>query len=148
MDLKSVLKMDNVSLINQDMGWEQAVRLATKPLVEQGYVEERYPDEIIKNTLEFGPYYILVEGVAFLHVRPEQGVIKDQIAVTVNKSSVKFSEDDPSRRANLLITFAAEGSESHLEIMQALAEILTDEERTRKIIEANSEEEIYQLMVD
>lgn len=147
MDLKSILKKENVSLTNQEMEWEKAVRLATKSLVEQGYVEERYPEEIIKNTIEFGPYYILVEGVAFLHVRPEQGVIKDQISVMVNKKSVEFSKDDPSKKANLLITFAAQGSESHIEIMQALAEILTDEERTRKIIDANSEEEIYQLMI-
>lgn len=147
MDIRSVLKKENVSIINKTMEWKEAVRLAASPLVEQGFVEERYPDEIIKNTLEFGPYYVLVENVAFLHVRPEQGVISDQISVMVNKEKVSFSEDK-SKDVKFFITFAATGSDQHLALMQILAEILADEEKINQIIESDSEEEVYQLLVD
>lgn len=145
MDLKSILKLENVSIIDKQLEWKESIYLATKPLVEQKFVEERYPEEIIKNTYEFGPYYILVDDVAFLHTRPEQGVIEDQISVLLDKQTVHFKEDE-SKGVKLFIVFAAKGSEGHIQIMGMIAEILSDEEKLNKIIKAKSEKEIYDLI--
>lgn len=147
MDLKNILKRENVSIIDRDLEWEESVYLAAKPLVEQGYVEERYPNEIIKNANEFGPYFILVDRVAFLHTRPEQGVIDNQIALMLNKKDVDFSEDG-SKKVNLFLVFAAKGSEEHLEIMSAIAEILSDEEKIKMMLNSTQEDELYNLMIN
>lgn len=148
MKMQDILKIENISIHNLDLDWEEAVRLAASPLVEGGYVEERYPEEIIKNTKEFGPYFVLGSELAFLHVRPEQGVLKDQVAVMVNKKTVEFLEDDRDKDVRFFLTFAATGSDKHLEIMQLLAEILSDEEKIKNIIEAETEEQIYKEMVE
>lgn len=146
MKIKDVLKKENISIIDENISWKDAIYLITKPLIEQGYVESRYPEEIIKNTNEFGPYYVLVEDVAFVHTRPDQGVIDNQIAVLVNHTSVDFKKND--KTAKLFITLAAAGSEEHLEIMAALADLLSDESKINQIINTNSIEEIYQLLIN
>lgn len=148
MEIKDILKKSNVFIIDQDLTWKEAVYKASKPLVDQGYVEERYPDEIIKNTLEFGPYFILVDDVAFLHVRPEQGVLKNQMTIMVDKKSVVFDVNDSKKSAKLFLTLAATGSEDHLLIMQKIAELLSDENTIQEIIESDSTDHIYDLMIN
>lgn len=148
MEIKDILNGSNIFIIDENLTWKEAVYKASNPLVDQGFVEKKFPDEIIKNTLEFGPYYILVDDVAFLHVRPEQGVIKNQITIMVNKQDVVFNIKDKLKIAKLFITLAATGSDDHLLIMQKIAELLSDEEMIQKIIETNSTSEIYELMIN
>lgn len=146
MKIKDILKKENISIIDEKISWTDAIYRITKPLIEQGYVEERYPEEIIKNTNEFGPYYVLVEDVAFVHTRPDQGVIDNQIAVLVNHTSVDFKKNN--KTAKLFIALAAAGSEEHLEIMAALADLLSDESKINQIINTNNTEDIYKLLIN
>lgn len=74
--IKDMLKLENVQVVDSARDWEDAVRIAVTPLVKGGYVEERYIDGIIDNAHELGPYFVLVPNLALLHARPEQGVIK------------------------------------------------------------------------
>ncbi len=148
MEIKDILKESNIFIIDKELTWKEAIYQASMPLVDQGFVEKRFPDEIIKNTLEFGPYYILVDDVAFLHVRPEQGVISNQITIMVNKRDVVFDIKEKLKHAKLFITLAATGSDDHLMLMQKIAELLSDEDIIQKIIETNSTDEIYELMIN
>lgn len=43
----------------------------------------------------------------------------------------------------LIITLAATDSESHLEVLSELAEVLMDEEKVTRLIEANSSQAFY-----
>lgn len=43
----------------------------------------------------------------------------------------------------LVITLAATDSESHLEVLSELAEVLMDEEKVTRLIEANSSQAFY-----
>lgn len=88
--IKDMLKLENVQVIDSAQDWEDAVRIAVTPLVKGGYVEERYIDGIIDNAHELGPYFVLVPNLALLHARPEQGVIKKQLALTILRKGVVF----------------------------------------------------------
>lgn len=146
MDLKSLLKAENVRITEEEMGWRDAVHAACRPLVEQGYLKAEYPENIIKNAEEFGPYFVLAEDVAFLHARPDQGVISSQAAVLVSRNPVRFAEDG-TRDARLLIVLGASDSEAHIEAMQALADLFSDEGRIQRIVHSKNEGEIYSLFI-
>ena len=88
-----MLKLENIKILPGVKDWKEAIYTAVKPLVDGGYCEARYSDEIIKNTEKLGPYYVLCENVALVHGSTEQGVIKRQIAITLLKEPVKFKED-------------------------------------------------------
>lgn len=142
MQITEMLKRENVRLADSVDSWQDAIKLAIAPLSEGGYVEDRYADEIIRATNEMGPYYVLTEDVALIHGRPEDGCIKGQLAVTVLKEPVKFSED--SFDVRLLVALAAEDSNSHIEAMQVLAGIFMDEDKIAQIVALDDADEIYQ----
>ena len=146
MKIQEMLKPENVRIAQSVDTWQDAIRLAVAPLREGGYVEPRYEDEIIRATDERGPYYVLTEDVALIHGRPEDGCIKGQMAVTVLKQPIKFSED--SFDVRLLVALAAEDSNSHIEAMQVLAGIFMDEQKIASIVESDDTQVIYQAFMD
>lgn len=144
--ISEMLKPENVCIVASVDAWEDAIHLAVAPLEEGGYVEPRYADEIIRATGELGPYYVLTEDVALVHGRPEDGVISGQLAVTLPREPVSFSDDTFDVR--LLVALAASDANAHLETMRALASIFMDEDAIARIVGLESEQEIYQAFMD
>lgn len=143
--ISEMLRRENVRILDRVEDWQQAIHVSLEPLICGGYVEPRYADEIISSTEEIGPYYVLTEDIALIHGRPEQGVIRKQLAVTVVREPVRFSEDCFPVR--LLIALAATDANSHLDVMQVLASIFLDESKIRELVEAESAEEIYEFLL-
>ena len=143
--ISEMLKRENVRILDRVENWQQAIHVSLEPLIRGGYVEPRYADEIIRSTKEIGPYYVLTEDIALVHGRPEQGVLEKQLAVTVVREPVQFSED--SFPVRLLIALAATDANSHLDVMQVLASIFLDESKIRELVEAASTDEIYERLL-
>lgn len=143
--MEDILKLKNVKIMDSVKDWVEAIYVSVQPLVDQGYCESRYITGIIENTKKFGPYYVLCENLALIHARSEQGVIKKQMAITVLKKPIKFKAD--SYNVRILIALAAEDSESHIEAIQAISNIFSDEKKVQKILDAVSTEEIYNLFI-
>lgn len=139
--MASMLKRENVQIVEKVDSWEESVRVAVQPLVDQGYVESRYIDGIIDNAKEFGPYFVICPDLALLHARPDQGVLKRQLAVTVLREPVRFKEEGPDVR--VLVTLAATDAGGHIEVMRRLATMFCDPDNITKIAEAPSADEIY-----
>ena len=94
MNLKNSLIENNSIAINQvATSWREAIKISTDMLVKSGAIEERYYDDIIKNTMEYGPYYIIMPEVAMPHARPESGVKKDSFSLVTLEEPVSFGED-------------------------------------------------------
>lgn len=111
--------------------WQQAIDLVTMPLLENGKIEARYSSAIKASTLELGPYYLLGAGVAMPHARPEEGVIETALSLALVRSGVDFGPD--SEPVTLLICLAAKDSDSHIYAIQALCEMLSDEDVIQEI---------------
>ena len=141
--MEEMIQQKNIRIIDEVADWKEAISQAVSPLIENGYVETRYVDSIIENTEKYGPYYVIAPNIALPHARPEQGVLKKQLGILLLKNPVKFSLDGFDVR--LLITLAASDSESHLQTLAKLSDILGDDDRIGKILGASSVEEIYRL---
>ncbi|MFV0381955.1 MAG: PTS sugar transporter subunit IIA [Breznakia sp.] len=144
--MKDLLQEKNVQIVDSVKDWVEAIHIAVSPLVSEGYVERRYIDGIIENTYQFGPYYVLCENLALLHARPEQGVISRQVAITLLRNPIKFKEDGCD--VCLLLTLAASDSQSHLEVMKAIATIFSDSNRVQQLIHAKSSTDIYKQFME
>lgn len=143
--IRDMLKEKNVQIVQNVANWKDAVQTSVQPLVDGQYVESRYIDGIIENTNIYGPYYVLAPDLALLHARSDQGVLKKQLAVTLLKEPVKFSEDGYSVR--LLVVLAAADGESHMDAISKLAAIFSDEEKLAAICEAKNVHQIYELFL-
>lgn len=143
--MQDMLKLENVRIVPAVESWQQAVQISIDPLIEGGYVEQRYVEGVLENTEKFGAYYVLAPDLALIHARAEQGVISRQLAVTVLRKPIRFSPEGYDVR--LLIALAAEDPKSHSQCLKQLASVFGDEEQMAKILEAQSCEEIYRYFM-
>ena len=74
--LKDLVNEKLIKLQIEASDWEDAVRKAAQPLVDEGKVKTSYVDDIIKGVKEMGPYIVLTKHVALPHARPESGALE------------------------------------------------------------------------
>jgi len=140
-----LLDQENVIIREAAADWKDAIRISVKPLEERGFVEPEYKEAIIANVEALGAYIVIAPHVALPHARPEQGVIKSQLAVTLFRKGVKFENKETP--VKLFIVLAAENNDSHLETLVMLSEILKDEGNVEKMISADSAKSLYQYFI-
>jgi PTS system ascorbate-specific IIA component len=143
--ITEMLKLENVRIIEEDCDWEKAIYISMQTLLEQGYITEQYPRTIIDTTKKHGAYYVLCPDVALAHSRPEDGVIKKQLALTLFRHPISFPNKKDTVR--LIIALAAEDSNSHLDVLAQLAELLNDDSRIQSCVNMNSSQELYEEFV-
>lgn len=90
--------------------WQEAVKLAAQPLIDNGAVSISYYEAIMASTEKHGPYYILMPGVAMPHAAAGQGVFRDAFSLITLKQPVLFSD---GKEVSILITLAATTATSH-----------------------------------
>ena len=110
-------------------GWREAVDTAAAPLLADGRITPDYV-EAIKTTIAApgGTYIDLGGGVALAHSRPENGVNATCLSVLHVDEPFALA-DDEAHPITTMFCLAAEDSNAHIDLMQALAGLLTDPER-------------------
>lgn len=141
-----LLSANNVQILESAEDWKDAIRKSTEPLEKDQFVTSDYKEAIIKNVEKLGPYICIAPHVAMPHARPEQGALKTQIAVTLFRSEITFNREDA--KANLFITLAAADADSHLQILMKISELLQDETKAEKILNAADKNELYNYFND
>lgn len=141
--LKEALK-GNVQVIDTLSDWEEAIKIASQPLLDKSKIKESYITKMINNLKELGPYVILVPKVAMPHSRPEHGVNETCLSLLKVSKGVSFSpkKDD----VNLIFILGAIDNTSHVDMLTELSDLLEEEERIEDIIKAQSAEEIWTLI--
>lgn len=119
-----LLDRKNVRILEKADDWKDAIRKSVMPLEEEGYVKAEYKEAIISGVEKLGPYIIVAPSIALPHARPEQGVIKSQIAITLFRQEVQFEKKDSA--AQLFVALAASDSDSHVEALMTISEILQE----------------------
>ena len=136
---------DTIRLGLSASDWEEGIRLASAPLIEKGSIEKRYVDAMIDSVHRNGPYFVLTRGMALAHARPEDGVIKADLALATLHTPLTFhaGDNDPVR---LIIVLAAQDSHSHLDVISALADVISDPESLGQLIEAQEISQVVSLL--
>lgn len=124
--------------------WQEAVRETTRYLENKGYVNNNYADAIIESTINNGPYYVLCPGLAMPHARPETGVLKTGIGIHIFPTPIDFNSD--LGPANVVITLAAKDADTHIEVIQCLSEMFSEEENIEKLGNATSKEQVLSVL--
>lgn len=122
--------------------WENAVRICGDLLVQTGKVETTYVEAMIRNIHELGPYILIAPSVAMPHARPEDGVIQEGISVVVLKEEIEFEN---GKKFKVLIGLAALNSKSHIDILQKVAEVISQAESIDRLKNATRYDEILRL---
>lgn len=77
------------------------------------------------------------------HARPECGALKTGMSLTLLRQEVKFTKDDPIK---LLIGLSAADADSHIGAIQALSELLCEDEILTELLTATSEKQLADII--
>lgn len=140
--LREFLK-ERIMLKDSVADWKEAIRMAAKPLLEEGAIEERYLTAMIQNVIVNGSYIVIIPGFAMPHARPETGVLKNGLSFLGLKEPVLFPEE---KEVRIMIVLAACDSEWHLDLMGELSEVLMDDEIMEQLFQANTKEAVLNIL--
>ena len=124
-DLIDLLHPENIILAEKASGWEDVIRLASRPLEDQKLIRPSFCDAMIRLTEEYGPYTILSPGIVLLNARPNDGVNRLCMSMLVLKHPVDFGVS-----ANISVAFVlgASDNHSHLNALFQLSKICEQEQ--------------------
>ncbi|KGT94702.1 PTS system mannitol-specific transporter subunit IIA [Erwinia typographi] len=135
----------NLNMVTHVEGWQQAVAIAVQPMVEAGAVEPRYLQAIYDMHREIGPYYVLGEGIAMPHARPEEGVIKTALSLLIISEGVSFDSPD-NDPVYVVFALAAVDSHSHIEMIASLSQLFCEEETVGKLRSARTKQDVLAIL--
>lgn len=133
---------DNVFVIEKVKDWEESIKIAARPLIEQKNIEKRYVDSMIESINELGFYVVLAENIAMPHARPENGVLKTGVSFLKINEAVKYGDSD----INLIFVLAAKDNNTHIDILQKLLEIFQDEDKIKKLIQEKDKNKLLNIL--
>ncbi|EGQ7977760.1 PTS sugar transporter subunit IIA [Vibrio cholerae] len=143
--LSELITSDVIRIYPNAADWKDAVQKSCQALIDNGAVEPRYVDAIFRSHEELGPYYVVGPSMAMPHARPEDGVNRLSLAITVIQQGVHFDSEgnDPVK---MLVTLAATDSESHVGAIAQLAELFMNEEHVDQICHAQTIEDVLAVI--
>lgn len=139
--IETILNFETVDTMVEAKDWKQAVTHAGRLLVDAGYAEERYISSMLEVVEEFGPYIVILPGVALAHARPDGGAKKIGLSLISLKEPVEFGNEvyDPVK---LVFALCATDNHSHLELIQEISLIFDDQDKLMSLSECQSKEEM------
>ena len=127
--LRELVEKKHTVFAKSAASWQDAIRLSCSPFVNDGTVDDNYAEDIIRCVSKYGPYIVLLPGVAMPHSQ-EGGPLVHGTGVSFMrlKEGVSFDPDDSAKWADLFFAIAAVDPAEHLENIKGLMEIFQNEE--------------------
>jgi PTS system ascorbate-specific IIA component len=145
-NLSKWLNDEKIQYLKNVSDWKEAIQVAGRPLLNEGAISQQYIDVIIQQKQDIGPYFVIAPRIAMPHARPEQGAIKLGLSIVKLATPVKFDadENDP---VDAVFMFSAPDSNSHIEMISQLAEVLSDDETMSRLFNSRSKEELIAILL-
>ncbi|NDL67555.1 PTS sugar transporter subunit IIA [Anaerotalea alkaliphila] len=124
--------------------WEDAIRYSSDPLLQKGYVRQSYIDGMIESVKEHGPYVVIAPNIALPHARPETGSVKVGYSIMKVEKPVSFTPDG-NNDATFFIALSCVDATTHLEMLQRIVTVLSDQEKHDAIFEAKTKKEMIEI---
>lgn len=133
------LNIAKIRITDETYFWQDSLRYAGEDLVNKGSVKNQYIETIISQTLYYGTYMFLTDEVMLAHAKPEDGVIRMDVSMTIFKTPVHFQD---SHNAKIIFMLAAEDQEKHLKILKDIFKIAENQKYIEELVEQESKEDI------
>ena len=127
--------------------WEDAIRQAAQPLIDEGKVKQSYVDDMVYGVKEVGPYIVLTKHVALPHARPESGALESAIGIATLAHPIEFGNKD-NDPVKYLFCLSAKDNNEHLNALSELAGMLEDKEFFEMLDKATSTKEIMNYIMN
>ncbi|MFD2305725.1 PTS sugar transporter subunit IIA [Enterococcus termitis] len=139
--LSDMIKKEFIQLELEVTDWEEAIRQSAAPLLNLGKITDEYVEKIIETTRTVGPYIVVTKHVALPHAPTQYGALDLAMGITTLKTPV-ISGNKTNDPVKYLFCMSAKDSETHLESMAELVNLLSDKEFYQVLDSAKEPQEI------
>ncbi|MFW6298547.1 MAG: PTS sugar transporter subunit IIA [Bacillota bacterium] len=136
------IKPEHMQIVESQDSYEDAIRLASEPLLKDGYITEKYIDDMLQALKDYGPYIVLADEFAMPHARPSESVKETGLSLLVVKEGVDLMDN----HIKLFIVLAAKNTTDHSNVLGSLAEFLMDKENIQDVIESETIEDVQKIL--
>ena len=141
--LQKIVERGHYKFVDRVDSWQEGVKLSCESLAKTGYVSDNYYQQIVDCIEKYGPYVVFEHYVAMPHSQEgAEGANQTAVGFMRVKEDVYFGkdEDGEDKVARLFFTLAAKDPNEHLDNMQQLMQIFTNEPLLDALMAANTPE--------
>ncbi|GAA0742613.1 BglG family transcription antiterminator [Clostridium oceanicum] len=144
--LKDILNLDNIELNVKATDWKDCIRRAGGLLVDTAMVTKNYVEAMVEAVEKYGPYIVIMPGVAFAHARPCEDVKKPCMSLITLEKPIEFNcgEKDP---VSIVFAFGSVNQNGHLSALQDLARFLEKDENIEFITNSKDKELVLKNII-
>ena len=139
------LTTEKIVITDEAMNWMDAVYFAGETLIRDGSILEKYLDAIISQTTYYGTYMFINDDIMLAHAKPQDGVNRLDLSLTIFKKPVFFSEN---RNAKMILMLSAEDNERHLGIMNDIWKMAQNQKGIDALANADTSDAVIKILQD
>ena len=141
--LTHYLKPNFITLTDEVMTWEEAIVLASKPLLDEKIVNKRFIDDCIQQVKQKNYSSFLGLRTCIPHTTVENGVLKDGVSLLISEKPIIFPD---GKQINFIFPLAFYDLTIHLKTVNQIADISNNVLFLDTLLNKNNEKNIYQLL--
>ncbi len=143
--LRELLTPETIRLNVAARDWQEVTDIAGQLLLDTNAIEPHYIEAMKDTIRELGPYVVIAPGIALLHSRPANDVHRICMSLVTLNPPVAFGHkhNDP---VVIAIALGGVDENSHIDALAQIADILSNDEKVKRIREAQSVEDILSLL--
>lgn len=142
-ELKELLTASNIRIINESMGWKEAIEFAAVPLLYQNVIQYQYVETIISDIMERQQIMLVADQVMIAHAGIDAGVYDVGMSLLLLPKAIMVNG---YMEVKVLFVLATPDRERHLTALNQLIDLLEDEEKLKTLKQARNITEILALL--
>lgn len=139
--LFDVLTQEYIQVKKRVSTWQEALEIASKPLLESHRISTNYIGKMIENVVEYGPYIVIAPYLALGHALPTDGVMSLGVSLLKLEEDVFFDD----RPVSVVMILAPIDKRSHLGIMKDILRLFNDALFVSSLADCQSEAQVSEL---
>lgn len=141
--LTDYLKPDFIRRTSEKLTWQQAVKFACHPLLENQMITELFIQDCLDQIEEQGYAGYLGSQTCIPHTAPQNGVLKDGISLLIAAEPIAFPN---GKKIHFIYPLSFYDLTKHLKAVNQLADISNDSTFLNRLKESSDTKTAYQLI--
>lgn len=135
-----MLAPSRITIIDKTLPWEEAIERSALSMIEEGFVGESYPKEIMELINGFGNYMVVQDGIFLGHSGNSESINKTGISLAFFKKPVEFPENEKVR---VVLTLASKDKREHLNGLMEFLGIMRKKSLIKELDKLDTSNKIY-----
>ena len=135
-----MLAPSRITIIDKTLPWEEAIERSALSMIEEGFVGENYPKEIMELINGFGNYMVVQDGIFLGHSGNSESINKTGISLAFFKKPVEFPENEKVR---IVLTLASRDKREHLNGFMEFLGVMRKKSLIKELDKLDTSNKIY-----